>query len=404
MKNNYILNKYINFSLVFLPLTTPYWFPGTEVHMETMFLLLNLILLFFYRAGKTYVDKKYRLFFVYALFIPLFGYLLYGDLGTVKGSYITILLFSLTLFFYSPLIDISLVTKYYRSIVIVVSAFFIIQTILKAIGFPISGLMPFLNNKYGDPTIDLINKQLNESRCSSFFLEPSHFAQYILGYFALRFGDCLNQGKMYTNELIILSLILLITLSGNAYTMTSLIWGVAFLLSKKPIKTKVYVLTTLILMSIVVVGKMAQSDEGAKFINRSEELSSDQDRLSSGYVRIFRGFMVYSAMPIHEKVFGVGSGTISNVIDHSPYSWMFFGEEKYVNDSQVLLIGYGIVGTVIFALFLFSLFIRADYRTCFLVSLFVGLSFMELFWADSRMLIYLLIPYSIKMKLLKNRV
>ena len=125
---------------------------------------------------------------------------------------------------------------------------------------------------------------------------------------------------------------------------------------------------------------------------RTEELDVEQEHLSSGAIRIYRGYFVFGAMPFVEKVTGVGSGTTGDVIEHSPFYFLFYDFERYLNNIQMLLVGYGLVGTLLFGLFLKDLIKCRNPIALMCVLLFIGMCFIEYFWGSVKMILYLAIP------------
>ena len=325
--------KYASFSLVFTPLLSSYFFPNTTTVLETVFLFVNCIIFSYHNKAKHIVwPKYYRLFFAYALFVPILGWFYYRDISTAISSYITIVLYTACFIQYIPLLNFEDIKRYYKYIVVIACAFFILQEIMfTLLGWRISAILPFLPIRYDyTTTSDFIQAQMIAPRSQSLFLEPAHFAQYLLGYLAILLGDSCNKKQLINIPAIMLSLVLLLTWSGNAIVLTFILWiSFFFFIKLKPVVKYVIILPVMIIFVVQAFGIVSSTEKGSKLLDRTEELDGEQDKISSGAMRIYRGFIVYSNMTLSQQVTGVGSGVTIDVIDNSPVNWMFYDSEYY---------------------------------------------------------------------------
>ena len=226
------MKKYASFALVFGPLLTPYYFPGTTIPLENFFLLFNIILLLCYNKFRPvyFVPKGYSLFFIYALLAPIIGYLCYKNFDSYKSSYVSIVLFTMSLILLVPHLEYNLIKKYYKVCVSVAIVVFVAQELMfNIMGYRFSALIPYLPVRYSYVTTsEFIANQMIAPRSQSVFLEPSHFAQFLLGYLAILLGENVQKRKLFSVSTLVLSLILLLTWSGNAIILTLLLWLVFF--------------------------------------------------------------------------------------------------------------------------------------------------------------------------------
>lgn len=393
------MTKYVSFSLVFAPFLFAYYFPGTTINLETIFMLFNGVLILLYNVhNKNHITwpKFFKLFTIYSLLTPFIGYYIYGNSSAIKSTFVSYIPFCLCFLQFPQLLSFRYIKKYYRFLAYCSIIFFFIQEIMYYyLGWRLMGLLPFMPVSYSYTTMSaFIAKMSVLDRSMSFFLEPAHFAQYILGYLALILGENSYKGKVFSIESIIVSLVLLFTWSGNAILLTGLLWAIFIL----KVNINRYIKYIIIIPAIFIVAAVSftyisTSERGEKILERSSELSVNQNRVSSGMMRIYRGYFVFSEMNEYEQLIGVGTGTIPEVIDHSPYIFMFMEFERYVNTAQTILIGDGIIGTIIFLLFLLSITSKGISFSILYVALFVGLSLMESFWLTSKMLLYLTLAY-----------
>lgn len=393
------MTKYVSFSLVFAPFLFAYYFPGTTVNLETIFMLFNGVLLLLYNIhNKKHITwpKFFKLFTVYSLFTPFIGYCIYGDSGAIKSTFVSYIPFCLCFLQFPQLLSFKYIKKYYRILAYCSIIFFCVQEIMYYfLGWRLMGLIPFLPVSYSYTTMSaFIAKMSVLDRSMSFFLEPAHFAQYILGYLALILGENSYKGKIFSKESIIVSVVLLMTWSGNAILITCLLWAIFILkVNINRYLKYIVIIPTIFIVASVSFTYISTSEKGAKILERSSELSVNQNRVSSGMMRIYRGYFVFSEMNEIEQLFGVGTGTIPDVVEDSPYIFMFLEFERYVNTAQAILIGDGIIGTIFFLMFLLSMTFKGNSFSILYVSLFIGLSLMEGFWLSSKMLLYLSLAY-----------
>lgn len=391
------INKITALILLIGPIIYSYFFPLTNVHCDTVLFLISGLWLYFINKKKCIRHKSPKFFTIYvayACIVPIFGFFIFNNISGYISSCITILIFSLFFTNAIPHVDINIIKKYYKTIVYITCAIFIMQEIMYyTLGWRISGLIPFLDVAYSyTDTSAFIQKQMHFDRSSSIFLEPAHFAQYVAGYIAISLGEKAEEGSLKIKEPLILSMIMLLTWSGNCILALVCIWTI-FLSTIKLKKTfKLFVLLpSVIIVCITICIYLMGTEKGEKLLDREKEIETEQTYVSSGMMRIYRGYFVQSAMPNSLKTSGVGTGYIPSIIDHNKYSFMFHDFEYYVNNVQTLLIGNGYLGTLIFCLFLINLSVRRSRVALIMIGLFIAFSFVESFWCTAKMTLYLTI-------------
>lgn len=398
------MRNYAAFSIIFTPFLFPYYFPYTTINMSVLFMLCNGMLFFIYNhihKIHTVWPKFFKLFVCYSLITPFIGFFFYGKTSAIYSTYVTILPLVLCLIEATPLISWEIIKKYYRRAVYCCIAFFIVQEIMYySMGWRLMGLIPVLDVSYSYITMQqFIENMSHLNRSMSFFLEPAHYAQYVLGYLAVTLGDNYKHNRLYSKESVIITIALLLTWSGTAILLTLILWIVSFIFYKKnPIIKYFIVLPMTSAIAIIAVFYISNTEMGKNMLDRQSEISSDQERMSSGMIRIYRGYFVFSDMNFFEKTLGVGTGTCPEVIEKSRYLFMFYSFERYLNTAQILLIGDGIIGTFLFLLFLLGLTSRKNPYARLMISLLIGLSFLEGFWMSGRMLLYLELAYVSSLK------
>lgn len=411
LKKHTFIHRYSSFALVFAPFLFPYFFPGTTTNLETVWVFLNGLVFLgynFYKRIKPISPLSLKFFLTYSLLIPVYGYTIFGNSGGIKSSWATIIPFVLFLINAVPLLSWKHIQKYYRILVYCSIVFFAIQEVMfNTIGYRATAYVPFLPISY-DYTTTYTFSAINsfKPRSMSFFLEPAHLAQYILGYLALSLGNDMTHGKFFGKESIFITIILILTWSGNAIMGSIILWLIYIIYCKSTLFKKSIIITTAIIAALISFSYIVSTEKGEKLLDRQEELSMDQARISSGTLRIFRGFFVYSKIPFDEQLLGVGTGYTPQVIDQNPYAWMFDANEYYINSAQTLLIGTGIFGTTIFLIFLIKLTrCKSPYPKLF-IALLITLMLIESLYCSGRMLIYLTIAmytYYHSIRTVKNK-
>ena len=382
------------FALVCMPLLQCYNFLGTAL---TKFLMLGLVAYFaFIVRTRPTVPTKLKFFLLYAFTVPQVFAIISGYTSEFLGSFITLGLYFATFIFFIPHLDLSLIRKYYRVTIYISIGVFLLQEIsYYATGARFGVLIPFLDLYNGTPASDYLPMYSSFNRSCSIFVEPSHFAQYLAPYLALSLNEVSHKKRFFDLETIVISLVFIFLRSGNGYFLLASIWIVQFLCCNMSVLKKLCIILPFAAI-IIFYGftYFSNSEMGEQVLSRTEQLDPNYSGDSqSGTIRIFRGFWVYSSMPTILKFFGVGLGGVNGVIDNSPLSWSFVNEH-YVNNVSCFLMAFGYIGVFLLVLFLISLCSKNEPGSIALIAAFICLGLMESFLFDSRMLLYLLLPYS----------
>lgn len=399
------LQRLLSFLLVFTPFLEPYMIGGVTLDTLTLFVSI-LIAFFFLKKGPVQPNYCARPFFYYALFVPNIVAVAYGYSSHITSSLIVLILYVLCYNKVFPNVQLQYIKKYYRCLVVIVCVVFVLQEIMyQSVGYRFSALIPFFNVRYDGVSMSaFINNQMYYPRSSAFFLEPSHMAQFLLPYLALVLGE--NRTgislKRYI-EPIIITIVLIILRSGCGIIGLSFIW-LFFVLQINLSGVKKILFTVVSLMvAIYAINYLLSTEIGDSLMSRSTELEAGGDYERSGTIRIFRGFYVYGAMDLLQQIFGVGTGGSVDVIENSPYFVMFFGGERYLNNIQMLLIGFGLMGTILFLIHYYKLY-KENYLSGKLTLIaFLSLCFLESFFLTSKMILFFAIAFLYKReKLIKN--
>ena len=234
--------------------------------------------------------------------------------------------------------------RVYKWIVYFAMVFIVIQFIGYMIfHIKISGKIPFL--EYSDAV--LFDRSILISsgfiRCSSFFLEPSHYAQFMMPYICLSLYGYKDIIKKSLLSAIVLSGTLVMSVSGTAIILLSISWGVYFLQSLKGLPRKKVIRFVVGIIFFMILCAYAISLPGTQAMLISMQ---DSGTIKTS-VRVTRGFIIFSKLPLFEKLFGIGFQNIS-----SAGRWFGIpealsirnGHNEYVNDFCMFLLSYGLCG------------------------------------------------------------
>ena len=390
MKKSDFKEKYASFALVVFPILECYNIGSIALYKFLM--LLSCFLLGRGIIGKKNILPKLLLvFYIYAFTVPQFNAIATDSMSNFAGSYLTPLLFVLNLAVFIPFLNYKYVKKYYTFFIIIACGVFVAQELsFLFLGKRFSALIPFLRLYVGVSAADFAPHIAALNRSCSIFAEPSHFAQYLTPYVAIVMHDLHQKKKVFSVPVVALSLVFVILRSGNGLLLIALLWVFFILFSNtKTILKYTIVIPLSLVIGIYAFNLFSNTEQGAAVLERTEELDTNYSRVSSGTIRVYRGFWVYNDMNFNDKLLGVGAGGINDAVDRSRFHWMFYENERYLNNASAFLVAYGAIGTILFVVFLLSLCDKRRFGTILLVVTFVGLSFMESFFWNTRMLLYI---------------
>lgn len=395
-----MLRRIVAFICVFAYYASPYRLVGIELP-ELLFLSIVLTQLFFLsKSTKIYLPIEYRCFMIYMWFIPPVMSHIVGHPCSMMDSMtpIALILYSLYLAILLPNVNVFQVLKYYKILVYVAVCFFLIQEIcVNTIGFRPTFYLSFLDSYYDGGTMtDFAASRSEMSRSSSFFLEPSHFVQYIIPYVCIVTCEAMKYKKI-TKELCLVLLVVLWSKSGVGYLELLVSFVFLFLAFwKQPIITKILLAGVFVAAGAFVSIYFSSNPFVANILERTNEFSMSVEAhgAQSGFIRIWRGYFIFLAGETLNIIFGTANAAIEYVSLQVYIPGVRY-EGGYLNGIQSLLVGGGIVGTVFF-----FAYIRRIYKSftmtgkCIIVAM-ICCFFLENMLFTPKMFLYILIAYSI---------
>lgn len=390
-----ILNKYFSLLLVLYPVLHLYSINGFNLGYLCFF--AGIVLFFIYNVylqNRIMFNPCINRFFCYMAIVPPFMNAIFtSNWGQMlqTGTW----LFLLYVIIFSNSIEKSLFLRYYKIVVYMAVIFFLFQEIVYyTSGNRISGIIPFLDfSFYQDRnTADMVEFQQNTNRSSSFFMEPAMFAQFLL--------PALIMNMKYTRKNCIafsgLILVFLLLRSGIGLLASGccvIIVVVRFLISD--LTKKIIVRFSLVTIALCIGLYVAKTEYGEELLNRTSEFDASENE-TSGFVRVIRGYYLFSDLKMGQQFFGVGTKNLETVINDSRYAFMFGEEEVYLNGIQAILVGGGYLGLSLFLLMLYSIGRKIDFTGKMMLWIFLVLSLAAATYLSSLMLLYMILAYSFK--------
>lgn len=253
---------------------------------------------------------------------------------------------------------------------------------------PLSSQLSYAGLTYQDMVLHQTSSLGN--RFSSFFMEPSYFAQYCLCFLVIEMFCCHNRGKLLSKMTIISVLVLLIIRSGVGL-IGLVILGLAKIWRLKTTMKKSQFLMMLFFLAVIgffAINNFLSSDYGSSLMERSAEFESDD---SSAYYRIVRGFLVFIDLPLLNKIIGMSSADLLSFNSIALSSMASSGSILYFNGFQTLLIRNGIIGLLLLSCILINSARKGDSLTRMCLFLLLLISLMEQIYLMAPMLLLMVV-------------
>ena len=292
--------------------------------------------------------------------------------------------------------------KFYRIAAFVNIIFLLLQEAMYfAIGYRVMGILTFLPLTHVGG-VDFDAAQYAEAasmveRSSAFFSEPAHFVQFLLPLLAVELFFVRSKMAYIRSCLYVVALFVLA--SGNALLGMGIIGIFLFFFVLRRLPPLYSIGTVVLTISLIVisVSEAMKTEYGEKLVERVEELDPDQNRLTSGFVRIFRGYYIWNEMDTKEKIVGVNSSVkIDEKIGLSIMAFTFKDGDHYMNAVQSIMIYTGYIGICIFIGLLVYLWRGNNWAGRCCLAIYVAISLIASVYFTYTMLLYLLVALLMK--------
>lgn len=253
-------------------------------------------------------------------------------------------------------LDLSCCVKMFQYVGCIVSIVQILQSVMWYIfKIPIVFIIPGAKLHYSiSEYSEYINHIMNYGgalwRPSNLFLEPAHFTQF--GIIALI--CCLfipRNPKMHYAVLI--SLAIFLSGSGLGVFSTIIVW-ILFNIGNFNKKSIRYYLFGLLVIISIIIFLVLNEDYFQGILYRFGTVSDSGS--STGTLRLLRGISIYSQLPILYQIFGTGFGNLKSYLIGNGITTIYDGDmdlgNEYMNTFSFILVNTGIIGFVLFILFI----------------------------------------------------
>lgn len=380
------------------------------IHLTIIIGLLGAILVFFRHISLSGL-KTFSPLLVYLWTIPLLATMSTNlPCDVFKSLFPNVfIVFTIWLLCLNNSLNSRFLLKVYRFLVLGAVLFFFLQEL----SYFTTGRRPvfyfdlsFLEYYYGGSMSSFAMTNAVSSRSNSFFLEPSHFVQFIFPYFCFLLNEYLGNKKL-NKEILLVGVALIMTRSGNAYLQILILMLFVFLSYngvKKIQKIRVSLLVVGVIIAVFVY--MPDNPIVQSITGRMDEFSMDVDQFGrqSGFLRMYRGYYIFGALDPINKLFGVAPDAFDYVSSQIHIAGIRY-EGNYVNGVQGLLIRGGIIGAIIFLL---TVVVKTFKTSCttskYILVGMLTLFFTENMFLDYKMFQYILLIYCYNRYYIENRI
>lgn len=265
------------------------------------------------------------------------------------------------LFFYGC-VRYDYILRIYKTIASFSIVFFFIQTLAFYLaGVHINGVLEFLPLALNVDSSWILEHKMAD-RFSSFFSEPAHFAQFLLPllcYFVFSEKESSRKRIVWSTIMVV---VLILLKSGNGFLGLIAVfvsYGI-YIFIIKSISVKKIALVVIALPLIFYLGSTyLKTETGVELLERSNTIgaNSENSYKGSGYMRTWRGWLLFFDLPLKNQVFGVGDNQnlVSSISSSSIWTDFIDEDDTYLNGIQAMFVNTGYVGAILFALFIISL-------------------------------------------------
>lgn len=350
--------------LALLPIVGIYSIAGINI---SNFTLIMLVLYGFYRCifvkkrlRCTSIDKTLIVFYIYTMIISVINLMTSTkvDAIDVVTKYIHLFCFiSIIVLFRKGMFKNDLSIKPFIDVALIASCFLILQFVLfNFAGIKLYGVLEAYHTNITDDI----------TRPSSFFVEPAHFCRYCsLPLYFLIFKDD-SDNKIF--KIILISLAILLSKSSIGYITFAVIW--LFWLLKRVRDGYMKIGTVIkgmliVIPSIIVAVTLSFKYELFSFVS-DHVAGLNMTEITSGNVRVFRGFFIWFQEGFISKFSGVGFANVKSYLISNGIRTIFDGQletgNEYMSAISYILVMSGIVGMAIFLFALVKVYLKGNNR------------------------------------------
>lgn len=397
--------------IVLFPILNIYGTIIPSISIGEFFLLLMLCFNFIVEKAKKFSFYKRYIHYIIVFFVLLLVSFFKGTFNTsiVIHRIFSFILYGIILVLGSSYFDVFQGIRYLKRITVLSSSFLIFQFIIHELfNITVVGIIPFLPLSNMTDTSHFVEHLHNLGRFSAFFDEPSHYAQFAglgLVFYLFKLGE--GNRKINLLHIFIIITAMFLSKSGNAI----LIILTLFIIynARKMIVNfnKTYLIQ--LMLTILFLTYFVTTEYFSKILYRINEFSLDTPgQRVSGFIRVVKGYVVFSEFSALDKLFGITGYNISlySEKDLEVFKLLSLLPEElveYVNAIQFQLIYFGYTGLAFFLKFYYSLTKQTFYSGKVTVILLFMLSFVESIFNTATWSLYVIVAISLQITFLKKQ-
>lgn len=299
-------------------------------------------------------------------------------------------MFILALIWGTMSLDLDLLKKYMRWVVLSSGALFWIQIMcVITTGSPKYCFVPNLTGEFiyeGFTYADIVDKHINGGMPCSIFLEKSYLAYYFLTYLALVWFETKEKSLILSKEIFFVIATLIASRSGTAIVGLSVLVAIKILtiFGSANFKRRLVLILLTVPMVVGVIYFYVESEIGQQMILRTGELSNEQ---TSGFTRAVGGYTMFDQLNPTEKIIGISDVRNRFGIVHMDGSVTF-----YVNGVQMILLTLGYIGALLYLFFYVNLFRKVNMTSKMTLIVLLIMSLLEYNYLNPYMMLLTIIP------------
>lgn len=370
-------SKFLAYFLPMYGILAYYPLKFSSVGMIIIYIYTIIRLMFF--SKKLVINKWLICFLVYAIISQPLVFIAYGGFTSQRlVNYCMLLLITLVLAVNSNNLDLDLFFKNYRFVGIISSIAIIVQAI-----------QIFVFNKVVTQIKILpINTEgiwyLGGVRPCGFFPEPQAFATYMIPLLIW----LIKKKKVF--EAIFVSFALIFSTSSLGISLVLFIWVWYLLSAEISISKK----TVMILIMVFFIWGISKSSVFQYSIAKIAKI----DLIDN--VRLTRGFKVFLNLDTIQQTFGIGENNLGYFITHNLIMLtdnisLLMANSAYVTSTYEILIGFGIIGFLLYATMFYKMLRHDDKSWHILIIILIVLHFAQTIFYNSSFVFYLIIYYNL---------
>lgn len=347
----YLTQEIFSYSIVLLPFLYQYAGIGETISFgEVVSIIMTGLVIITLDCTKLRIDKTLLTFYLVTLFSLLANiFCIHFDIGSSITLVMRLFTYAVIIVISRKYFKINIVLRFYIYFSFLLSVYVYIQFLYY---YFYGGYLPILINENlvfpPEQRAVLENLYMYMFRPSSFFLEPSYFAFFVLPAISILLFTREKSIKVWTYFATIVGA-LLVSTAASGILGTLLICG-KYCFSKFNTKNVIKQATAIMTVSLIIfiVAFLLIINDGSVIVARLREGGSIGER-------VFRGFLVFSQYDIYSMIFGVGLNNVDSYVTTNGIYTIF--DESNLNYGASIpqtLMFSGIFGELALLLFLYN--------------------------------------------------